>query len=177
MSILITILIILSSLVALLFIIAMVTKRDFSVERQVTINRSKSDVFDYVRILKNQENYNVWMMRDPNVQITYTGNDGMEGATSAWNSDNKHVGAGEQEIKKINEGESIDMEMRFKKPFVDTNYTSMNVKDAGNNQTTISSRFYGRNEFPRNLMNLMMDKMLGKDMLKNLENMKNVLEK
>jgi uncharacterized protein YndB with AHSA1/START domain len=176
MSIIITILLIIGSLVALLLLIALVVKKDFAVERTISINRSRADVFNYARMLKKQEEYSVWIMRDPNVQLSYTGVDGNVGAGSAWKSNDKHVGIGEQEIKKISEGESIDTEIRFKKPFEDTNYALTTVKDAGNGQTVISTRFYGTNNYPRNLMNLMMDKMIGKDIQQNLVNMKAKLE-
>jgi len=86
------------------------------------------------------------------------------------------VGIGEQEIKKISEGESIEVELRFKKPFESTGFGSTILNDAGNG-TKVSSRYYGRSKFPFNLMNFMLDKMLGKDMEKNLENMKSNLEK
>ncbi len=177
MNIIITILLAIGGLIALLLIIALLTKKEFSIEREITINRAKADVFNYARMLKSQEKYSVWVMKDPNVQIVYTGTDGTVGATSAWKSDNKHVGVGEQEIKKIHEGESIETEVRFKKPFEDTNYALTTVKDAGNGQTIINTRFYGINKFPKNLMNLVLDKMLGKDMVQNLVNMKNNLEK
>jgi uncharacterized protein YndB with AHSA1/START domain len=177
MNILLTILFIIAGLVALLLIIALFTKKEFGVERSITINKPRMDVFNYARMLKNQEQYSVWVMRDPNVQVVYTGTDGTVGAMSAWKSDNKHVGIGEQEIKKIHEGESIEVEVRFKKPFEDTNYARTTVTDAGNGQSKIATLFYGHNKFPKNLMNLVLDKMLGKDMVKNLENMKNNLEK
>jgi uncharacterized protein YndB with AHSA1/START domain len=177
MNILLTILFIIVGLVALLLIIALFTKKEFSIERSITINKPRQVVFDYARMLKNQEQYSVWVMRDPNVRIVYTGTDGTVGAMSAWQSDDKHVGIGEQEIKKIHEGESIEVEVRFKKPFEDTNYARTTVNDMGNGQTMISTEFYGHNNFPKNLMNLVLDKMLGKDMVKNLENMKNNLEK
>ena len=177
MNIIIAILLGIAGLIVLLLIIALFTKKEFNVERSITINRSRQDVFDYARKLKNQEKYSVWVMRDPNVHLVYTGTDGTVGATSAWKSDDKHVGIGEQEIKKIHEGESIEVEVRFKKPFEDTNYARTSVSDAGDGQTKISTLFYGHNKFPKNLMNLMLDKMIGKDMLKNLENMKHNLEK
>ena len=177
MNIVIVILLVIGGLIALLLIIALFTKKEFNVEREITINRAKADVFNYVRMLKNQQQYSIWIMRDPNVKIVYTGTDGTVGATSAWSSDDKHVGVGEQEIKKINEGESIQTEIRFKKPFEDTNNGMTIVKDTGNGQTIIVSRFYGVNKFPKNLMNLMMDKLLGKDLRQNLENIKTNLEK
>src|SRR3569832_60229 len=115
-------------------------------------------------------------MRDPNVQIVYTGTDGTVGAMSSWQSNNKNVGVGEQEIKKIHEGESIDVEIRFKKPFESTGYGTTTLSDAGSGATKVGTSFSGRCKYPFNLMNMIKDKMLGKDMLQNLQNMKNNLE-
>ena len=47
----------------------------------------------------------------------------------------------------------------------------------GDSQTKVTNLFYGKSKFPKNLMNLMMDKLVGGAMQKNLENMKNNLEK
>jgi hypothetical protein len=43
--------------------------------------------------------------------------------------------------------------------------------------TKVSNLFYGKNKFPMNIMNLFMDKFVGKDMQQNLVNMKANLEK
>lgn len=176
MSILLTILIVLGSILALFLILALFVKKEFSLEKQVVIHKPKQDVFNYIKLLKNQEYYSVWVMRDPNVKMTYTGTDGTVGATSAWESNDKHVGIGEQEIKKIIDGESIEVEIRFKKPFEDTNYarTTVSMVEGG---TKVSNTFYGVNKYPKNIMNLMMDKLVGKDMQQNMVNLKNVLEK
>ena len=177
MQIIITILLILGSIIVLLLLIALFIKRDFRVERIININKSKQEVFEYLKLLKNQEQYSVWVMKDPNVKLVYTGTDGTVGATSSWESDDKHVGVGEQEIIKMNEGESMEVEIRFKKPFEDTNYAISSVSAISDNETKVSNVFYGNNKFPKNLMNLMMDKMIGKFMYQNLVNMKANLEK
>jgi uncharacterized protein YndB with AHSA1/START domain len=177
MNILLTIVFIIVGLIVLLLLIALFIKKEYKVEREMVINRPRSNVYDYARMLKNQEKYSVWVMRDPKVQIVYTGTDGTPGAMSAWKSDNKNVGIGEQEIKKIHEGESIEVEIRFKKPFESTGYGTTLLSDAGPGNTKIVSRFSGVSKYPFNLMNIMLDKMLGKDMLQNLSNMKNNLEK
>lgn len=177
MTILITILIVLGSLIALLLIIALLTKKNFSLEKQVIINKPKQEVFNYLKLIRNQEHYSVWVMKDPNVKMIYTGTDGTVGFTSSWESNDKNVGIGEQEIKKITEGENMEVEIRFKKPFDATNYALTTVSAAGNDQTKVTSLFYGKSKFPMNIMNLMMDKMVGKDMQQNLLNMKYNLEK
>jgi hypothetical protein len=177
MGILLTIIAVIAGIIALLLIVALLTKKEFRLEKKVVINRSKQDVFNYLKLIKNQEKYSVWVMRDPNVKIVYTGTDGTVGFKSSWESNDKNVGIGEQEIIKITEGESMEVEIRFKKPFEATNYASTTLTGAGDSQTILTQVFYGKSKFPMNLMNLVMDKMVGGDMQKNLVNLKNNLEK
>ena len=67
MNILITILIVAGSIIALFLIIALLTKKEFRIEKQVVINKPKQEVFNYLKLLKNQEKYSVWVMKDPNI--------------------------------------------------------------------------------------------------------------
>lgn len=177
MNILITILIVLGSIVALFLIIALLTKKECRLEKQVVINKPKQEVFNYLKLLKNQEKYSVWVMKDPKINLVYTGTDGTVGATSSWTSNDKNVGIGAQEIIKLTDGESMEVEIRFEKPFKATNYASTTVTTAGDGQTKVSNVFSGKAKFPMNIMNLFMDKLVGKDMQRNLENMKAILEK
>jgi len=177
MGIVITILIVLAGLIVLLLLVAAFTKKDFTLEKQIVINRSKQQVFDYLKLIRNQEQYSVWVMKDPNIKIVYTGTDGTVGFTSSWQSNDKNVGIGEQEIVNITEGESMEVEIRFKKPFEATNNALTTVTTVDDNRTKVINLFYGKSKFPMNLMNLVMDKMVGKDMQQNLVNMKNNLEK
>ena len=171
-----TILIVAGSIIALFLIIALLTKKEFRIEKQVVINKPKQEVFNYLKLLKNQENYSVWVMKDPNINLMYTGTDGTVGATSSWTSNDKNVGIGAQEIIKLADGESMDVEIRFEKPFKATNYANTSVTKAGDGQTKVSNVFTGKSKFPMNIMNLFMDKLVGRDMQKNLENMKVNLE-
>ena len=91
--------------VAFLLIVALFTKKEYGVVREVVINKPKSEVFEYVKLLKNQENFSVWVNKDPDMKKEYRGTDGTVGFISAWNSKIKDVGKGEQEIKKIVDGE------------------------------------------------------------------------
>ena len=50
-------------------------------------------------LIKNQEYWSPWAERDPNMKRTYTGIDGEIGFVSAWKSDHKQVGSGEQQLK------------------------------------------------------------------------------
>ncbi|MBS1653869.1 MAG: SRPBCC family protein [Bacteroidetes bacterium] len=177
MSILITILLIIAGIVVLFLLTAALVKKDFTLEKEIIIDQPKQKVFDYLKLIRNQEKYSVWVMRDPNVKIVYTGTDGTPGFTSSWESNDKNVGVGEQEIKKITEGESMEVEIRFKKPFEGTNYSLIKLTALSGTQTKLQNSFYGRSKFPMNIMNLLMDKLVGKDMQQNLVNLKTNLEK
>lgn len=177
MNILITILLVIAGIIALFLLVAAFTKKSFALQKHVVINKPKQQVFDYIKLIKNQEYYSVWVMKDPNIKIVYTGVDGTVGFKSAWRSDDKNVGIGEQQIIKINDGESIEVEIRFEKPFKATNWAVNKLTSTADGNTLMTQTFSGKSKFPMNIMNLFMDKLVGKDMQTNLQNLKNNLEK
>ena len=77
----------------------------------------------------------------------------------------------------LKEGESIKMEIRFKKPFEGTNYATTTVSAVDGGNTKVSTVFTGKSKYPMNIMNLFMNKLVGKDMEQNFENLKANLEK
>src|SRR4051794_15515195 len=85
-------------LIALPFIVGLFSKKEYSVEREIIINKNKQDVFDYILMLKHQNEFSTWAMMDPNMKKEYKGTDGTVGFVSAWDSQVKDVGKGEQEI-------------------------------------------------------------------------------
>ena len=56
-------------------------------------------------------------MKDPNLKKNFAGTDGTVGFVYSWESEIKNVGQGEQEIIVITDGEKIDYQIRFIKPF------------------------------------------------------------
>lgn len=173
------ILFVIIGLIVLALVIALFTKKDYAVEREITINKPKQAVFDYVKLLKNQDNYSVWATRDPEMKKEYKGTDGTVGFVSAWESEKKDVGKGEQEIKKIADGERLDFELRFFKPFKATDNAFMATAATADNQTKVTWGFNGKMAYPMNLMLLFMDmeNMLGNDLQTGLVNLKATLEK
>ncbi|MBK8444711.1 MAG: SRPBCC family protein [Sphingobacteriales bacterium] len=179
MRILKKILIALAIIIAIPLIVALFVKKDYAVEKEIVINAPKAEVFEYIKFLKNQDNYSKWNKIDPNMKKTYTGTDGTVGFISAWESKNENVGVGEQEILKITEGERIDTKLRFKAPFEAQDDAYMITEDAENNQTKVKWGFKGAFPYPMNLMGLFlnMDKEIGSDLETGLNNLKTILEK
>src|SRR5690606_34199056 len=126
---------------------------------------------------KNQEHYSKWVMTDPAMQKTVTGTDGTVGFIYAWKSEDKGVGEGEQEITGLAENQKMNTEIRFVKPFEGTGFVTMLTDPIGTNETTVTWIMEGKSKYPMNIMNLVMGKVLHKDMQISLQNLKNNLEK
>jgi hypothetical protein len=173
------ILIAIAGVIAILLIIAAFAPKNYAVQREITINKPKAEVFEYIKYLKNQGNFSKWAMMDPAMKKSYTGTDGTVGFISAWESENKEVGTGEQEIKSITEGERIDFELRFKVPFEATEAAYMTTEAISDTETKVQWGFNGHTPYPMNLMLLCMDfeGMIGGDLQTGLTNLKTVLEK
>ena len=166
-------------IIALALIIALFMPKEYAVEREITINKPVDSVFNYVKYLKNQNEFSVWANIDPNMKSTFTGTDGAVGAISSWESKVKEVGIGEQEITKINEGKRLDFELRFKEPMNDTAMGFMSTEMISDNQTKVKWGINGLIPYPINLMLpfMKMDDMIGNDLQKGLENLKVKMEK
>ncbi|MDD2983911.1 MAG: SRPBCC family protein [Crocinitomicaceae bacterium] len=173
------ILIVLGIIIAIPLIVALFVRKDYAVEESIVINKPKYEVFDYIKHLKNQDNFSKWATMDPNMKKTYRGTDGTVGFVSAWESDNENVGAGEQEILKITEGERMDFELRFLKPFESTQVAYMTTETVSENKTKVKWGFSGKMSYPMNLMMLFMDfeEMIGDDFQVGLKKLKTNLEK
>ena len=172
------VLIVLGVIVAIPLIVALFVNKTYAVEEAIVINKPKSEVFDYAKHLKNQDDFSAWANLDPDMKKTYHGTDGTVGFISAWESEDDNVGVGEQEILKIVEGERIDFELRFIKPFESTQAAYMTTQTVGANQTEVKWGFDGEMRYPMNLMLLFMDfeKLIGEDFQEGLQNLKTILE-
>lgn len=170
------ILLVILIIIAIPLVIALFVKKDYSVERTITINKPKQAVFDYVKHLKNQDNYSKWVRLDPTMKKDFRGTDGTVGFVYAWDG-NKEAGKGEQEIKEIKDGERVDVEVRFEKPFEGIATAPIITEAVSQEQTKVTWGMKGKSSYPMNFMNLFMDGILGKDIETSLDTLKQILEK
>lgn len=162
-------------LVAVVLVTAYFLPRDFRLSKTVTIEASRENIYNYVRYLENQDQYSVWVMADPGIQITFSGKDGEIGGSNAWTSQMKNVGVGSQIITALVPNEKITVEIHFEKPFKAINYSDTILTEV-EWKTQVTNTFYGTSNFPMNITNLFLEKMVGKDMQQNLNNLKKILE-
>jgi Polyketide cyclase / dehydrase and lipid transport. len=157
----------------------MLTPTECKVEREITINKPKAEVFAYAKMLKNQNDWGPWFKKDPNMKQETVGTDGTVGFITKWDSPKQDVGAGEQEIKKIVDGEGMETELRFLKPFESKADTYLTTEAIGENQTKVKWGFSTEMPRPMNLILLFvdMDALIGKDFAEGLSSLKAILEK
>lgn len=164
-------------LLALPFAAAAFVPQSFTVEREVTINRPRREVFDYLKHLKNQEQWSKWARLDPAAKRSYRGTDGTVGFVAAWESGRPEVGVGEQEIKAIRDGERLDVEIRISQPCQAANPAYTLTESVSEGVTRVKSVYLGKMNYPLNLLCLSVQEKIGQDMAEGLSTLKGVLEK
>ncbi|MEI7802395.1 MAG: SRPBCC family protein [Bacteroidota bacterium] len=176
MTILYTILFVLAGIIVLLLILALFRRKNHYVKREIIINAPSRKVFDYLKLLKNQDEFNTGAMEDPNRKKEFKGTDGKVGYIYAW-SGNKDVGAGEKEIINLVDGKTIETEIRFTKPMKVNAAIIMETISLSDNQTNVTWSNAGTLPFPVNIMIPIMEKSVAKGMDTSLTTLKNILEK
>ncbi|MEG6510141.1 SRPBCC family protein [Methyloligella sp. 2.7D] len=68
------------------------------VVRSIVINAPEAAVFPYLNQPKRYPSWLPWAARDPNLQLTYSGPKGGQGAAAAWSSQDQRVGEGHLKI-------------------------------------------------------------------------------
>lgn len=180
MNILIIILLAVAGFIALLLLIALFMRKEHYVKREIIIHAPRQKVFDYLKLLKNQDAFNKHAMAGSDRKKEFKGTDGTVGYIYAWSGD-KDAGEGEKEIKNLIEGKRVEMEIRFVKPMTATATIIMEMEsvsdpDGHRDQTRVSWSNAGTLKYPVNIMIPLMEKMLPKEMDSSLATLKNILE-
>jgi uncharacterized protein YndB with AHSA1/START domain len=164
-------------LIAIPLIAALFISKDYAVEREIIIDRPVAEVFEYVKYLRNQDNFSKWATLDPDMRQEFSGTDGTVGFKTSWEG-NEDVGKGEQTIVNIVDGERIDYEILFIEPFSAQADSYMSTEAVSENQTKVTWAFSSTMPYPFNIMRVFMnlDAAIGDDLHVGLVNLKNILE-
>src|SRR6476660_7580258 len=151
--------------------------KEMIIKKNVSINKSIGEVFAFLKQTKNQDRFSVWNMKDPGMKKDYSGTDGTKGFVYSWDSKDKNVGAGSQEITNISEGNRIDYELKFIRPMQNTAAASFILNKNDESNTSVTWTFRCPTKFPMSLFTPIFKNMLGKQLNTGLQNLKELLEK
>jgi len=155
-----------------------VAEPGFYVKRDVTINAPAATIYPYISNLKAMDSWSPWMEKDPNMVNTFEGTDGTVGAVNMWVSDVKEVGSGSQTITKLEPNKSIHTHMKITAPYESESNAVIRLTEtpAGDTKVRWSLRGdYGKLE-RLVMMFIDMEKQIGPDFQKGLNNLKTQVE-
>ena len=162
------------ALIAILLLIALFLPSKVRVERSLVIGTSPVKIFEQINVLTNWEKWSPWHKLDPNMKLQYSGPPAGEGAKYAWQSQQHNVGNGTLTISKSVTNELLETAMHFD----DGDGTGVFKLEKNQNATRVvwsMETDMGKNPIGR-YVGLMMDKMVGPDFEKGLNNLKAICE-
>jgi len=170
MKILKRILIVIAIIIAIPLVVALFVPKEFNSERSIVIDKPKAQVFEYVRFVRNQDNFGVWQLSDPNLKYTEEGVDGTVGYKYSW--DGEVTGKGSQKIVEISNPDSMVTELDFGMGEPANSFFKLEAQ--GPDQTKVTWGMRGKSPYPFNVFSLVFD--VGKDFEQGLHNLKELLE-
>lgn len=165
---------VLLGILALLVVgIAFVASRPsaFRVERSAMVEAPPDRVFALLNDFHRWSEWSPYEKLDSNLRRSFDGPASGPGASYAWVG-NDDVGEGSMKIVDAKPGESVTIDLEFKKPFEAKNLTTFTLKpvEAG---TKVTWAMDGQNGFVGKAMSLVMDldRFVGKDFEQGLANL------
>lgn len=154
-------------------------KKEYQIIREITIDMPMQKVFDYIKFLKNQNEYSYYNIKDPETIKLYSGTDGEVGFTYLWKSKINSIGSGTQTISKITEGREIVCDIQFTKPLPLKSVATISLTEISDSKTKVTWTFGSLYKFPLNIVIYFADleKLIGTDIASSLVTLKQNLER
>ncbi len=162
-------------LVCVLLVISLFLPSKVHVERTLAMNAPPEKVFDQINTLKNWEKWSPWHKLDPNMKLEYAGPPSGMGAKYSWESKQRNVGNGSLTITESVPHTSIQSAMEFQGQGQATGTFKLEKIPEATQVTWSMEMDVGKNPIGR-FFGLMMDKMVGPDFERGLNNLKSLCE-
>lgn len=169
---------IIGGLILLILLVAALVGTKWQFERSILINATVEKVWENTNSLHAINRWNPWLDRDPNLHQEYTGTDGAPGATFAWDSPVKDVGAGKQTITGIKEKSEMTSRINFIRPFAGVGEARIQLEhERGTTRATWG--IASSTPYPMNIIKVfgVIEKNLNRDFTKGLNQLKTLSEK
>jgi len=164
-------------LIAAVLLLATRQPDTFLVERRIVVNAPPERVFAQINDFHAWEAWSPWAKLDPAMQVTYSGAAQGVGAVYEWRG-NSDVGEGRMAIKSATAPSEVMIALDFLTPFESHNVTTFMLTPTESG-TEVIWTMKGNAEYVTKLMTMFvsMDKMVGPDFSRGLEQLKAVVER
>ena len=165
---------ILLALILIVLIAVFVISEKYHFEKSIVINAPVEKVYSHINSMKAFNDWNPWLKMDPNLTMSYTGTAGQVGDKYCWESKDKNVGNGCQEITALvpNQKQSTKMEVEGM-----GESTSDIILTPEGNATKVTWTLDSDRERPKNLFSLFMNGAMDKSYGEGLAKLKEIAEK
>ncbi len=170
------ILYVLGGLAAVYFILCLAGPSSMKVERSIEINAPADMIKSKITDLKFfHESWSPWTEKDPGMKVTYTGENGKEGSTMAWESTVKEVGNGSMTYVHTH-GDTVMQTLHFDGHQSDAHIYHVVVASGTGSKVTWIMADETPFVFRAMMLFMNMDKMIGPDFEKGLAKLKVAIE-
>lgn len=159
------------------FLVFVTTRpNELVVERKGRFRASPGRIFEELNDFRRWGGWSPWDRLDAGMLKTYAGSERGKGAVYAWKGNSK-VGEGRMEILESSPASLVRIKLDFVKPFPSSNTTTFTLVPQGE-FTEMTWAMRGPAAFMTKLMCIFMDldKAIGKDFERGMENLKGVVE-
>jgi len=156
-------------------LVAYLLPRNVIVERQVTIAAAPSEIFPLVNSLQRTTEWSPWIVRDPDMTVTYEGPAAGVGNVMIWTSIVDSVGNGRQEIVESVENARVATLLDFGDMGTARAWIELEETEGGTEITWGLDADMGMNPIGR-WMGLTMDRLVGPDYEAGLANLQDLIE-
>lgn len=144
------------------------------VEREIEIEADAATIFPYLNDLRQFNKWSPWARIDPQTQYTFEGPEAGVGARMEWDSENKTVGKGSQEIVESETNSSIKMLLKFGKN--DLSMAEFRLIETAGSTTVVWSFDINLNNTISRYFGLMMENWIGHSYEQGLTELKAIVE-
>jgi hypothetical protein len=166
------------TLIIVVLVILLFAKKNYSFEKTISVKSKSSEVYNFLKFLKNQKKFNHWYLQNNDYTNIFLGEDGTTSAVFKWESDNYYLRSGKQVLKEMNYPESIQIEILTDEPYSigGTQYFYLSETKG---ETNITWKIDIHFPFPYNIVMLSDDfeKNLNESMSISFKNLRKELEK
>ena len=161
-------------LIAVLLIVSLFLPSQVRVERSAVIAAPADRIFEQVNTLTNWEKWSPWHKLDPNMKLQYSGPPSGKGAAYAWQSTQRNVGNGTLTIDESTPPQRVGTAMHFDAGDAAGSFTFQPL-EKNTRVTWVMDSNMGKNPVGK-FFGLMMDRMVGPDFERGLNNLKTLCE-
>jgi len=161
-------------IIGLILAVAAALPSEYKVVRTTTINKPAECVYGVLADYGQRKAWDPWIAKEPGATITLEGSEGTIGSKYTW--DGEEIGSGSMTIEKVVENEHIQAHLHFLTPWESEATIKWDLTPS-ESTTKVDWIMEGKNAYPLGrFMGLMMDGMIGSDLVQGLENLKTYVE-